>query len=654
MKIACPISIAAALCWLPSLQTVSLSADSPKSLVQRTREIVVSVVDGKGNPVAGANVGLVYYVEQRYAQPMHPDFEKPTGSDGRAILSAAADKSLQCVFAVKKGMGLDYVLFPRGDERPSIRGKPPVNAHGPVRLVLDGVHQMVLHVVDERHRPLAGIRVMARAIQRGDRGGPLPINLAETEVATDAAGNSRLDVVPANAVPPVVFQCATPDYFFHEWPNFDAAARSSEFTLLATRMPAVHVHVTYPDGKPAAGARIFTSSRGITYPTRGYAHYISCDAEGKATISSPFGDAYRTISVASGHFASPMAARALHARRGAEPLEVALRPGARVHGTLTFGQDFKPIPNERVTLVHVDEDNYSKLPEDQRWLSVQEPVTANVFRFENTDAQGRFEFFVAPGHYKLTATPLVMTTVLGPDLEQEVVDDFDRALEFRVKGGEPIEANLHRELPLRVEIEGRVVLKSAPIEGVPNANVESLPTDIEGQIFRETATDSHGNFHAAGVPSDLLIQAKTNDRKLGGIVRVAAADTRVVIPIEPTGGARGRFINEFDGKPAANRSFNYGIRVDYPGHGFRLAFETRGKADREGEFAMTGLVPGWKYEIYAERKSPNGRMIGLSPAGVVSTAGSQAVDLGDVKLSVPTPRTQASSPGAKSALSNKK
>jgi hypothetical protein len=63
----------------------------------------------------------------------------------------------------------------------------------------------------------------------------------------------------------------------------------------------------------------------------------------------------------------------------------------------------------------------------------------------------------------------------------------------------------------------------------------------------------------------MLLAATSEDRTLSGIVRVAADDVNVVIPIGPCASARGRLIDERTGAAVANQLINYGIPIKHAG-----------------------------------------------------------------------------------------
>ena len=78
------------------------------------RTILVTVVDGKGEPIAAAKVGVAFAL--RNGLIVHDGAtqdltREQTDAKGQARLHLPADVPLQCVWAAKRGAGFDYVLY---------------------------------------------------------------------------------------------------------------------------------------------------------------------------------------------------------------------------------------------------------------------------------------------------------------------------------------------------------------------------------------------------------------------------------------------------------------------------------------------------------------------------------------------------------------
>ena len=436
----------------------------PRIVLRAARAIPVSVVDGKERPVAGAKVSVDFYffAPRRAPQQM---IQQSTDAGGKALLRVPSDMPLASVFAVKAGAGFDYVIYRNPNTRSLGNGQPrPIDPDQrapddsrPIKFVLSGVHKWRIHLVDERRRALAGVRVQATFLQRPNRGGRAhPFGIEEFEVVSDRAGIAEFNVIPVEATPPLILSTATKGYFLYQQAAFNPADAVTDLTVVATRLPVLRVQVTYADGRPALGARVHYTWR--IYRRRGRARVLSgqllYDSAGEMDALAFQGDAYCVVTARTRGFVSAMAARVARMGEPLRPVHLVLQPAAHVHGTLTWGKDRHPDANEPVTLIERD-DNYSKLPEDERLprtlpLAQLAHVAIDVPRHATTDAQGRFEYEVAPGRYVIGRGRAHVSDEFGK--AADVKDLFDDvASEFEIKDQKDVEINLHREDPSSAE-----------------------------------------------------------------------------------------------------------------------------------------------------------------------------------------------------------
>ena len=85
-------------------------------------------------------------------------------------------------------------------------------------------------------------------------------------------------------------------------------------------------------------------------------------------------DAYCVVREALDHDVSTVAACVAQVGKPMRPVHLVLRPGVRVHGTLTVGKENRPAAaKEPVTLIELDEGNYAKLPKDERLPGIRQP-----------------------------------------------------------------------------------------------------------------------------------------------------------------------------------------------------------------------------------------------------------------------------------------
>jgi hypothetical protein len=355
---------------------------------------------------------------------------------------------VDCLYALKSGVGFDYFTYrPKPTFRPpNERRKRNVVAEAraaskqagpdesrPVKFVLGGVHKMRVHVVDEHRRSLAGVRVAVVQLERPNRGGPAVLSgVKEMRAATDREGIAEFNAIPIETSPVVIFSSGWMDYDFEAQPNFDPSEQTTDFRIVARPRPVLRVELVYPNGQPALGAQIHFSKHEFAGGGN-RSGYIRYDAAGVHDVIGFFSDAYCVLSATNGRFASAMEARIARLGQPMRPVHLVLQPAARVHGTLTVGHDRRPAANESVTLFQHDDDNYSKLPEDERPPRVQKLAADIRLTPQKTDAQGRFEWFVAPGHY-----------VIAPGFVR-LADENEEAKEFQIKDQQDVEINLHSQ-----------------------------------------------------------------------------------------------------------------------------------------------------------------------------------------------------------------
>ena len=151
------------------------------------RSINVQVLDGKGKPVADAVVGAV---------PSYAGLAKGhSDGQGKFTLRVPAGAPLRNIYALKSGLGLDYVAFdPKKKAASNDEPTEPV-ATRPRVLTLDGAKTVRIKFIDPEGRPLPGIIVSPWYFQKANRPHREPwdnLNISGVDsfrVKTDADGN---------------------------------------------------------------------------------------------------------------------------------------------------------------------------------------------------------------------------------------------------------------------------------------------------------------------------------------------------------------------------------------------------------------------------------------------------------------------------------
>ncbi len=434
----------------------------PLQLVMRkSRVIAVTVVDGKAQPVAGARVLAAFYLASPHLAPRQL-IEQPTDPRGKALLRIPSDMPLTYVFAVKAGAGFDYVLYQRRPVgRFANRGRRlkaidphqrPPEDNQPIDFVLSGTHKVRIHLVDGRRRPLPGVRLQTLILERPNKGGPAVLYGAPgLDVLSDQAGIAEFEAIPADATMPVTLITPTMGYNLYAPVTFNAADPVTDLTVVARPLPVLRVQVSWPDGRPATGARLDYTWR--TYFARSIGRLNGSerlyDGANPMDVVSFTSDAYCVVAATSDGFTSTTEARVARMDEPMRPVHLVLRPAVHVHGTLTWGKEHHPDTFDAVTLIERDVDQYSKLPDEERLprthpLADLAHVAIDLPRHATTDEQGRFDFEVPPGRYLIGAG----TVYLNDESEkaQDIADLFDETpREFEIKDQKEIEINFERE-----------------------------------------------------------------------------------------------------------------------------------------------------------------------------------------------------------------
>jgi len=237
------------------------------------REVRVKVVDGKGAPVADAEVGATY-------EGLHAAFTGgKTNAEGKATLLLPALRRLHCVVAVKPGAGLDYIkgedVFPANT---NIDVGNPVD----LQLKLDGVRPATVEANDAQGRFVSDAEFHPGFI--GKKGKPRGTNgrtqvnlngfeflLPSMQLRTNREGRAVVDWMPSDLEYPLLFQCSGDDWAAPKsclYSPTDPKA-SCSVTLLST--VKLSGKVLLPNDKPAVGIIVQAEGRGPQTMCRKYA-----------------------------------------------------------------------------------------------------------------------------------------------------------------------------------------------------------------------------------------------------------------------------------------------------------------------------------------------------------------------------------------------
>ncbi len=604
------------------------ASGSPVQLVMKVpREIPVTVIDGAGQPVAGAIVGACAH--------LHEVETETSDSEGRAVLRVPTDVELDSVFAAKPEIGLDYFNYRSPGETPNNPYTLAADTRS-IEFVLNGARTARLRIVDGNQRPLAGVRVAPWYLERPRKGRDFNVQAMETFTkTTDAAGLATFHIIPADNRRKTPFIVFKPDYAMLDRPSFDPESTSDEIRVVLLHKELIRGSVSFPDGKPAAGAAVAVAGEG--FGSESFQGETTCDERGRFEIRV-VPEMFYVFVATSGRFVSPRRTCVVRAAKPIEPVKLTVQPAARVYGQWMLESEKRPVAGHDLALNEwVVHDDYRFLPEEARIPNpkkVRKSLSPKIIRRPKTDDEGRFEFFVAPGVYYLAT---VYSNGSVPYAERAVGRDNTV---FTITEAKDFEINL-RSAPLdRRDLAGRVVLKSNPQGGVANAKVDGVAAEDPHMADEfHAVSDIRGRFQTQRAPVEMLVYAATEDRSLSAIVRITADAKDVVIPVGPTASAHGRLIDRSTGQPLADRLVASGIFLRW-GKFSSWRFGSRMKTDRNGEFVVKNLTPGWKWELSTEVTVGIGEQAFESPqvVGNVTPESPALLELGDLKVSIPESR----------------
>lgn len=594
-----------------SLETGRDASPPPLELVLKpAREVQARVMDDQQQPVADATI-LISSNYQKLSKAT-------TDGDGRARFRVPADAPLQYAVALKSGVGLDYWVYRRKDSPQSDPYQLAADRTEPLEFKLGKTRSVTVRVVDEQDRPLAGADVYPWYFQRPNKGEMLNLSGAVVDLHTksDEQGLATVAFVPEDNEGQVVIWVRKPGYHAPERAMFDLASGETELTAILMPLVRVAGRVVFADGRPAADMEVLAAGAG--YGTDGFRETTKTDAEGRFEFQA-HPDQYYQFAAGNQEWASPAVNKIVRAGALMEAVELVLQPATRVFGRVTMGSDDSPVPKQYVSLYQENAVSYYDLLEAERLPNPKEGrhgISPRIVRGGTTDDDGRFEFFTGPGKYYM----------FGPNNVEPP--------KFEITDQRELEISLHAERSDVGPISGRVVLADDPSQGVVDAKVAGVPTESRLRDLAATS-GADGRFRAERGLATMFVHAAAKDEKLAGIVKIGADDAEVVIPIGPTGGARGLLMDDETNGPAVERTIEYGVRINFGDKTFGNRFGGKTKTDANGQFAISGLVVGQEYDLNAVIETDSdGYARSWRTVGKVTATNTDSVDLGELRLPV--------------------
>lgn len=589
------------------VQTVSFNASKPEPVsitVKPAQSLEVRVIDGAGQPVSDAEVYALFTFFQVASGR--------TDAKGRWATQLPADlKTAWRVYALKSRIGFDYALA----ERSRGSAEPPLALPDRLTLTLDGARPPLrIKAVDREGKPLRGIEVGPSLIQKPGHENPLN-GMRDAFRRTDANGIATIDWLPIRQEGRLAIASRAPKGYYppdHATP-VDTDRPVDEVLLTFLPLERLSGRVTTHDGRPAAGATVRAQGQGSG--PNSYRGETRTDADGRFRFMAYSEQAY-ILTASKDNLAAPYRSGVvLRAGKPVEGVDLVLGPGTRLKGRVTVGKEHKPVAQVNVAAV-IDK---GSIPPELKRAGDRIYHAMTTWMWCQTDAEGRYEFLLGPGEYRVQGPPRVepvKLTIPVNNSPREVVRDF--AMPRAARG------------PFTIA----VVDESG--KPVANANVDGAYQAFTAYFTRVTA-NAQGTVRLDRSLDPLILVAATPDRSCAGSLLVNAEATEATVIVKPTATASGRLVDP-EGKPLPGLKFSYGIRVqlgpDRNGPSSRH-FGGAVTTDPAGNFELAGLLPGETYEMYSYNEGM--RYIPTAKTRV-KPVDNQRLTLGDVTLDLNPPK----------------
>ncbi len=559
-------------------------APLPRIVLRPALDVTVTVVDGRGAPVADAAVFVLDLV--------FPVGQAQTDARGIAVLRVPDDARTWWIVGCKPGVGFDY--FENYRSVPPASFAPPPRA---ARLVLDGARTVRVHAVDSAGRPVSGVEFYPMTIQK--KGKLRSINLAPLPIDphTDANGVATFDWLPANLQGGISFFGSSASSYLPDPAELDPNKPDLEPTATVVRPARVSGKVTRPDGSPATGILVEASGVGITRLPGGSGRARTA-ADGTYAMDLPPEQSYM-IGVIDDEWAAKSLSGVIVREGVAQTgLDLALERGSVVWGKVTAGPESKPAAGRPVMLTERGPEVPPGKFKDQAM-----PLNDTFMRVADTYEDGRYAFRVGPGTYQLT----------GPGQRG---DEF-KPIDLKIVAGRDVERDFHLPRDDRPWRTVRGTVRANDAGGAPIAGAVMVVQPIE---FREPeargSADDRGRFAMPRFTGKVILYARSPAGDFAGYAVIDGDDDPdIALIARPAATARGRVVDE-NGKPWASLDVYAVVEVGLPAIG-RDRAPGAGQmvlTDDDGRFTAAGLPVGttcrfWSYAPGTNREASHRALV---------------------------------------------
>ncbi len=537
----------------------------------------VKVVDADARPIQAANVAM----QLAYPYTLGPS---QTDADGIAEVKVPASEKIVGVVAWKDHEGLDFKLYtlPRSQDKDRLTEPPKFPIDAGESLVLAGASPLTVRIVDTKDKPIPEMGAYVWLLQKEDEANQLNMSFFSTmfnEVANEE-GELAFNWFPSwQKMTTTVWPLGTTKStrgFVHKRAEYEPAAGTAPLKMMLERLVPIRGTVTFPDGKPAPGISVGASGAG--YTRDGFYGSVKTDDAGQYEILATPNQIYMLYISDKKWSAPAQSGFAILPDREVVRHDFVLRPATRVFGRALDMAMLEPLGRQTVFFTQegteLDAIGKDVLPNPEKSTKIVCPVWAQTTL---TGDDGKYEFYAGPGEYNLF--------VQGKEsIKFTITDENERQVDL------PIEVD-------PVKLLTGLTVDSRSKEPVGDAKIEVVSlVSARRNVWKANST-SDGKFQLKVRKEASYVHAISPDAKLGTIAKVDADRITMILSLVELGSARGKLLTQDGSQASAGTKLLYGVTIEAPNR--RFSSPSFGKViitDENGEFTLTQLVPGWKYE----------------------------------------------------------
>ena len=575
--------------------------------IEPTTSATVQVVDADSEPVADAN----FVVQFGYP---HSAEGLTTNAQGQVTVVAPRSERINTVMAWKDGVGFDYEVYSLGrDQQSDLRTPVPEFPVAGETLRLEGVSPVTVRVYDDTGSPIEGVRLYPWILRKESANRELNLSFFTDSISqtTDASGTTTFKWMPEWQTS-IVTVWPSAEGYSRTRANYEPAIDDGNLEVTLDRLVAVRGRVFDEMGNPAEG--ITVQARGAGYGWDGGRDETESADDGSYELHVPPEQIYMVTVADDVWVADAVPGFAVHAGKPVENIELRLRKPTQLTGQLRSEPSGDPIGGERVIVYQYGDDLRSieaatiANPENSR--RYVRPMSVKSTR---TDEDGRFEFLLGNGSYDIRPPR------------------GEKAEDFQISGEDRLTIDLTTKIRKKVKLIG-VTRHREDNRALADVRLSGVSQRFSGDDW-QAHTDADGEFAVERLGEPTYVHAMSTDKSLGAVAVLAADQNKLELLLEETGNAHGILLQIDSEEPAPNTKIRYGIRVpDENNRTWSNRFGGVAVTDTGGKFVLTGLVPGWEYELDLESR-PDGTIPSLES---VEVEPGQDVDMGT--MSIPAAR----------------